>query len=228
MVKESYECRWFFNAHSNEQVLPEGVKESFLESGDWAGVRDLELDFPEKWREDTYVCLPLGSTSPTIGIKLRDERNINKPIRLEYKGLVSDFGDVSWGDAVGRVERWSKWSYQNEEVGPHLWSSVTKSEHRVVVAKRRITRKLRLGGRHGIEEVAHDDWVDRGLGIELTIVRANDASFWTLGFEAFPMDSAMPADFSSVVRRFMAGFAFAESCTREASLSYPSWMTRTM
>ncbi len=62
------------------------------------------------------------------------------------------------------------------------------------------------------------------MGVELTWIRVDEEHFWTLGFEAFPVDPSTAEDFGDAIQQFMSSYSAASECTRQRSLSYPKWI----
>jgi hypothetical protein len=148
----SHECRWFFTGTPGQDVV-----ERFIAAGNWK--RKLEIPrptWPEKWRDDRYEFLARGVAAQVVdfGIKLRDERVYGKALKFEYKARTSVLGAVRLApDATGIVERWIKWSYQDDEVPSALWRPFEDGELGTLVQKKRLLRKIRLDAADEDEEV---------------------------------------------------------------------------
>ena len=211
----SHEVRWFFEGSS---VDHEGMRRWF-EAADpfskapavcapiWKGRLD---DQP-----DIYLLIP---GADDIGIKWREGE-------FQVKGRVSDLGIHAFGARhQGHVERWMKWSYSKL---PDEYKRMFDGGHGLVVVavqKTRALRKVRLDTMTGVpEEVDAKTFVDRGLNIELTDLKVGGKAYCSLGFEAFPDDSAMDAAFSRAVAMFLEGLS--QDLTIDRSLSYPKWLT---
>jgi hypothetical protein len=191
----SWELRWFVPGE------PAPAATSLFGEPDWASVPT---------RTDSYVALP---TIDDLGIKRREGR-------LEVKGRIAVIPSVRCSPCVeGRLEHWIKWSHEGAVLDPVV-EALSKGPLDAVT-KQRIQRKFHLqDGR--AEEVALDLRLDGGAYAELTRLELAGSRWWSLGFEAFPNDSALPDELLALVRRFL-GEASIE-LTVEQSLSYPAWL----
>lgn len=237
----SHECRWFFAG-----ALPEDdeIVERFRTAGGWprAGVVEPPA-WPADWRVDRYVCLPRGGdpADADMGIKLRDERALGRPLKLEFKGRTASLGHVELSDgAVGLVEQWVKWSYEGPSVPEALWSAFGSgsgaassggdpSSAVTAVHKKRLLRTIRLDPAGDDEEVAAGaagPVLDRGVGLELTRVRVEGIDAWTLGLEAFPAGDGIDEGLRRVAARFLGDMRGVASLEAERSMSYPAWLAR--
>lgn len=226
----SHECRWFIDGGIGEEDL----LRAFRAAGSWTRPVPLEPDpMPTRWRHDVYALLP---GHDDMGIKWRDEtRDGKRRIRLEFKGRTEIVGDLALAPGcVGRVERWTKWSYDGATAPRALRQVFASDEAGLVHAfKRRVTRKIRLDAFGNDEEVppgGEGSFVDRGLQFELTRVHldAEDVAdarrqAWTLGFEAFPIDTEMHEAFARNVGAFLQDFG-THRLEPARSMSYPAWL----
>ncbi len=229
----SHECRWFFEGPLAGAREVE-IVDAFRGAGGWpVEVEVPRPEWPEAWRRDRYVCLPVrvDPREVDMGIKLRDERASGGGVRLEYKARTSIPGPVGFDtNAVGIVERWLKWSYADAEVPGSLLAPFVTGEIGLGVEKIRMLRKIRFDAGDRDEEIAPSgagSFVDRGLTIELARIRTEAyGEHWSLGFEAYPPDPEMHEDFVRNVRAFAAGLPPAFVLTAERSMSYPEWLSR--
>jgi hypothetical protein len=216
MPLATHEVRWFFDGWANEAGI---LSDWFLAANPFS--RDEEIPEPEwkDWRTDVYLLIPGGTD---MGIKWREEE-------LQIKGRVASFGlQVFAGRHRGYSEGWVKWSFAGmpEPYRDLFNEQDAKGLIRVPVEKRRILRKLRVNPITAAgEEVSAEVMVDRGVTAELTNLVVGDAHYCTLGFEAFPHDSAMFADFKRVVEAFLATLR-GVSLEAASSRSYPEWLWR--
>src|SRR6476620_3556345 len=103
----SHEVRWFFEGELDES----GDVYSWFARRNWLGKTPLEVEF--KWpgfdsREDVYCVL---AQSGDLGLKWRGDENATS---VDIKGRTAELGSIQFGsNAVGRVERWVKWQYNN-------------------------------------------------------------------------------------------------------------------
>lgn len=164
-------------------------------------------------RGDTYFIV---AGAHDFGIKVRGGK---KP---EFKGRTATLGtQVFAKDACGLVEKWTKWSYEDEP-------SFDLRVRSVVVDKLRFQRKY-------VYDFKAKDWIpaathypDKAANIEVTGVTAHGAHWISVGVEAFPTDPETVSVFPGVVRHlvdFAATHGIAPDVLRpETSASYPAWL----
>lgn len=213
----SHEVRWFFEGSSADyasmrrwfEVADPFNKGPAVGAPVWKG----RLDD----RPDVYLLIP---GADDMGIKWREGE-------LQVKGRVSDLGiHLFCGRHQGHVERWVKWSYSSLPAGYKRIVTDTDNSDVVIVAvhKTRALRKVRLDTITGApEEVDAKTFIDRGLNAEFTDLKIGNKSHCSLGFEAFPSDSAMDAAFSRVVAVFLEDLPQDLGANR--SQSYPQWLS---
>jgi len=135
---------------------------------------------------------------------------------------VAEGGVVGFGEGhSGRVEQWVKWSYADADVPPALATAGQEGADGVDVGKRRLLRTVRLDVDRAVE-VPAGALVEPVLSTEITAVRLTGRVHWTVGFEASPLDPAMPDHVRRQVRRFLEGFP--RTLPAEESPSYPAWL----
>jgi hypothetical protein len=142
---------------------------------------------------------------------------------------VASFGLKVFSDEFqGYSEAWVRWSYREL---PEKYRNIFEGgggEELVLlpVEKIRGVRKVRVDPMTAeATEIPASTPMDRGVSVELTNLRVDGGQYCSLGFEAFPDDAAMIADFTRVVEGFLAtldGVSLDES----NSLSYPGWLSR--
>ena len=155
-----------------------------------------------------------------MGLKWREGQ-------LQIKGLAASHGlQVFASRFQGYVENWVKWSFAGM---PEAYRGIFENDAfpglaRVPVQKERSVRKLRVDPlAAAVQEVPARNLIDRGVNVELTNLVVGEARYCSLGFEAFPDDSAMIADLTRVVEGFLAtlrGIRLEGSNSR----SYPEWL----
>lgn len=213
----SYEVRWFLEGWAAEDgglqplhywfhtVDPSG-RRGGLPAPDW-----------KEWRTDVYLILPGVSE---MGLKWRERQ-------LEIKGLAASHGLQAFSPSCrGHVDKWVKWSCGGL---PEAYENIFQGDAgreliRVPVQKKRVLRKLRVDPLTAeFEEVSAETSIDRGVNVELTNLLVNDGQHCSLGFEAFPDDSAMIADLTRVVGAFLAPLVGIDLAATN-SRSYPAWL----
>jgi len=151
----SAEVRWF-----KEGEIPFPVLEWFT-----AGTH--HKVFPA--RTDKYL---LFSHAAQAGVKIREGN-------FEIKTRVEELGVLEIKQLIkGKKELWEKWTQSDLDVkGPG------ENPRWLGIQKRRILRKLELQ-EDGLEEVPADQVISRGCQMELTSLKVEKQSHWTLSFES--------------------------------------------
>jgi hypothetical protein len=212
----SCELRWFLDGDSAQHAE---IRRWFTECAPFSKERAVG---PPEWQgrlggePDVYLLLP-GYVD--TGIKWREGT-------LQIKGLVQGLGPRSFaGRHEGRVECWIKWTY--EELPPayrSLFGSKTADDLvTVCVHKTRALRMFRLNDQDEPTEAPLGEFLERGLGFEITDLEVDARRYCSVAFEAFPDDALMPEQFIRTVGRLLEGLV-DDRLTIEQSLSYPSWL----
>ncbi len=224
----SLEVRWFVEG-TLDPVGPEveWFRHASVSADQGAGRTNSSggRDWPDRPRVDTYLSV-LGRDD--IGIKARREVDA-AAWRDEFKGRIGFEPDVGFGPvAVGRVERWIKWSWSGGDgVGAAEVTPAASTHRSVRVSKWRLLRRFRIAsdGRHReVADVAMP--MDRGIGVELTRLDVGGRPWWTLGFEAFPAGIDLAAEFTPMVSCALDGAPFGGMLDSERSYGYPAWLGR--
>lgn len=215
----SHEVRWFFDGRSTDHP----ALRDWFESTD--PFRRASAIGKPAWKgragdqPDIYLVVP-GSND--IGIKWREGE-------LQIKGRVSDLGTQLFGDRhSGSVELWMKWSYPDlpDSYKRIFDGSASDGLLMVPVTKIRALRKVRLDTMTSRpDEVGAKEFIDRGIGIEMTDVEVGGKPYCSLALEAFPNDPAMPAAFNAAATLFFATLTDLD-LSRARSESYPRWLNR--
>lgn len=207
----SAEIRWFFRLDPSpvpEQPPqpPAPVLAWFLES--------LKLPWPQQSRTDRYLLLP-GCTS--TGVKLREGR-------FEIKALCRTTEPVVLADGItGLVDRWVKWSYGSEAAGP--WTAALNRETAgwLDVTKWRLLRSFDLAGTE-VVEVTEGGIPTIANTVELTVVRAHNRYWWTLGLEATGVPEKLGKHFKRLSRYFFGQTNPPLVLNEDHSYAYPTWI----
>ncbi len=220
MNLSSHEVRWFFGGD-----IPEGGGERCVAADFFSAYPSRhalqDQSWSDAWRYDDYVIIP-GATD--MGIKLRDEPRVDgsRKVELQFKGCVDALGVHSFSNAEGQVDRWIKWSYKGDSVGERWRKMLAEPGNDLVrVEKKRLLRKVDLVSG---KEVSPNERVERGFQMELTRLRIRGCSFWTFGFEAFPIDEQMKKEFVEMANGFMSDFGQGYELMKTNSQSYPEFL----
>lgn len=220
MPLTSYEVRWFFPGElarfpelrqwiaaakpfTDEGVVPAPTPEGRL--GD---------------EPDRYLIVP-GVAD--MGIKWREGQ-------LQIKGRLSQRGLQRFGrHFYGSVEVWTKWSYKSDDIKSAFsaWfaDGTERAWQTVAVRKTRTLRKIRLDTQGKYVEVSNKAIVDRGLGVELTDLEIRGQRYCSLGFEAFPDDTAMAGTFTEAVDAWLSSLsANGVVLAEHQSMGYPEFL----
>ena len=165
-------------------------------------------------REDAYLVHP-----PLRGLSVK----IRAGQLLEVKRYHGSQGILdAAGRARGRIECWRKWSFPfgppgPGDAGPPGWTAVHK--------RRRMSRFRLADGR--LVAGAADRATGPECGVELTEVRSDGETWWSLGFEA-----TGPADSLRSTLEGGAALMFAQAPPGDVELdmshcqSYIEWLSR--
>ena len=210
-ILNSAEVRWFFHrerlgSSTYGPSPPMDVLEWFF------------LGCKREWepskRIDMYLHLP---GCETTSVKLREGK-------FEIKASRGSSETVNYSHSVsGRSDAWCKWSYGKEAVGPWYEALLQESYGWIEVTKWRILRKFSLDETRP-KEVGVDERPRQGCDVELTVIRANESYWWTLGLEAFG-----PADVVRENLRLGSDHFFATEkppipLDTTHSCAYPIWL----
>jgi hypothetical protein len=225
MRQGSQEMRWFFKTELTSEV----VNQFYAPLEGLEGTVTQE-EWPQEWRYDDYLVMP---DSDAMGIKLRDEplNDGSRRKQLQFKGLLSSLGSMVFARGhCGVMEQWVKWSFKDENV-TERWSGLLEQpgSDLVRVEKKRLLRKIRLDAMDRDEEVplkGKAAFIDRGFQIELTKLRIRGENYWTLCFEAFPLDNEIHEDFMRNAGLFLNAFSDSYSLNLKNSQSYPTFLRR--
>jgi hypothetical protein len=201
----SAEIRWFW------RLRPAAVGSWFEDSEARPGGGKTRID--EYLRE---------AAQSELGIKVRGGKK-----GVELKGLIEAEHEVTQiKPFVGHVQLWRKWD-----------SASLLLQRTVPIQKRRLLRKIDLSGSEPVELQLGEDELPLAPGQDLPVSGCNlefteltsealEASWWTLGFEAFgPRESLKPLLLDSL--RYFAGLK-PPALTDAVEMSYPQWLSDTI
>lgn len=206
----SHEVRWFLEGSIERHPDLKKWVEHGASNPRWAGRLG--------GKPDVYVVIP-GAAD--MGIKWREGQ-------LQVKGLESALGtQVFSGGHIGKVERWTKWSYSGKTIEDAFnpWFAHGSSGPRIVeVFKTRCLRKLRINPFTSEQvEVEADALIERGGALEVTNLLVENQEWCSVAFEAFPNDPAMHEDFTRLVNEFVKSLHDVR-LQESNSKSYPDWL----
>jgi hypothetical protein len=165
-------------------------------------------------REDAYLIHPVLRR---LSVKVR------AGLAFEVKQYHGSLGILDTaGRARGRIESWRKWSFPFGPLGP---DSAGPPGRTVVHKRRRMSRFRMVGGR--LMADAAERATGPECGVELTEVRSDGETWWSMGFEA-----TGPADLLRSTLQDTAALIFAQAPPGDVELdmshcqSYAEWLSR--
>lgn len=194
------EVRWFYRG-----PLPAAVRA-------WFEARGSRMAYQAP-RRDRYLGLPGDAQS----VKLREGR-----IECKLRQQQGEFLRLH-PRATGVLERWHKWSFAlaDPEAEPPGISS-TDTFWRPV-DKHRALARYRVAGNEPPAAVAPDVYPVQGCEVEMVELYAGGQAWWSICFEAFGQERALPEALLATARLFLDG---AEPPHMDAgdSYGYPRWL----
>lgn len=211
----SHEVRWFLDGPVKSFPTVEAWVKHFYPIEKAGSVPSPVWNRRRGGRPDVYIVIP-GSAD--MGIKWREGQ-------LQLKGLLCDLGTQQFTNAaIGRVERWIKWSYKGKSIDRRFAGWFTPKAGVIEVFKKRCLRKLALDPQsRTAREVNPESQIDRGATLEVTDLWMNGKPYTSIAFEAFPDDSEMHSSFTQLVSSFIQGLRDV-SLNERNSMSYAAWL----
>jgi hypothetical protein len=200
-VWSTAEIRWFHRA-----MIPPEVRE-------WVGaLRGLPAHQP--LRIDYYLRL---ARTDSLGVKLREGR-------LEIKQRVRRHGIVHLHDRVdGMVQIWRKWSFPLALATEELQSFAVPAASWIAVHKERHVHRYGFAGDGGILSIPLDLLSAQGCDLEVTDLRVEGQTWWSLALEAFGPEETLSETVMTVGQQlFLTGLP--PILQDRASWSYPEWL----
>jgi hypothetical protein len=171
-------------------------------------------------RADTYLGLPYTAE---LGVKLRNRE------RIEIKKRVHDQGIQTLGaDIEGCLEQWVKWSFLLSLQNSNSLNTSLLGDAWIIVQKVRRTRKFEVRSASLVKEVdpnSKPEDVPEGCNLELTTLRVQNQSWYSLGFEAFGQLASVEKNLELVVREALSHSRFPPMKARD-SFGYPEWLRK--
>ena len=124
---------------------------------------------------------------------------------------------------TGILERWQKWSFPLQEAAAALPGIAVGDSGWLAVEKHRGVTRYRVAGDEPPVAVAPDVYPVQGCEVEMVELYAGGRAWWSLCFEAFGQERALPQGLLATARQFLGG---AEPPHLEAgsSYGYPRWL----
>ncbi|BBD57477.1 hypothetical protein NIES2109_02430 [Nostoc sp. HK-01] len=152
------ELRWFYPSQ-----IPIEIEEWFPQNCS-----------PEK-REDFYLYAP---QCDYLGIKLRQER-------LEVKWRKAELGVLRFGELIeGKAEKWGKWICNDSTGESFQPAMVFANSVWVNVQKLRRLQSYKILPDSSVQAVAINESIDNGCSMEITQLRIQEQTWWSLALEA--------------------------------------------
>jgi len=193
------ELRWFYPGKLPEVVLQ------------WFEQDQIRLASAEE-REDIYLYVP---DSDFVGIKLRQGR-------LEIKWRKAELGDLHFGKATGKAEKWTKWlcedlsneCFQPNEVTGKFWVSVKKKR----------TQRTYKSFADQLVSVKAGDENEEGCNVELTELEVSGNLWWSLAFEAYSKSDRTLENLKKTASRILQNYHHQQLEAKD-SYAYPHWLS---
>jgi len=196
------EIRWFFQG-----PIPLEVEAWFQQ-----GAGSVEREPP---RTDRYLRLP---GSDDLNVKLREGH-------LEIKLRVGQVNTLRLHEHVsGVVERWHKWSFELAEPAGARTETMSAAGSWIAVRKERRLRtyQVKRGGR--VVALTSSEPPAEGCELELSTIDAAGQTWWTLAFEAFGDESALPDNLVLVAKQVLSVRDEPPPFPTDASQGYAAWL----
>jgi len=200
-VYPTVEARWFCRG-----MVPRSVLEWFQAGG--------SHPYEPFSRTDYYLRRPAGDT---LGIKLREGRIEIKQRQREY-GLQRLHQRVA-----GQVEGWGKWSFALAGADSGISGVVASDPAWVGVKKERRLRVYQLTADKEVIATSAGENPAQGCGVELTQVSVGEQVWWSLGFEAFGVESTQQDSLLRIARHVLSA-SEPPALDAQDSRSYPQWL----
>ncbi|MBD2058342.1 hypothetical protein H6F88_20495 [Oculatella sp. FACHB-28] len=194
------ELRWFYPGS-----LPTTV-------GNWFQATWDQAIAPIEVREDRYLQLP---KCEYLNLKLRHGS-------LELKLRLKQLRTLQVGDRwVGQVEVWQKWSLQDSSEPLDL-ANVEAEATWISVEKVRSQQQYQTFPTQSLKAISFEQQSEQGCRVELTELKAQDATWWSLAFEAFGDPSQQFNQLQAVAEQI--NNPLAPTLDLHHSYAYPKWL----
>ena len=196
---KSTEIRWFF-----EGKVPINVTKILEETG---------LDISEN-RSDHYL---LVQGCDNIGIKIRNSR-----LEIKRRRDVQPY-DISKLNISGNIERWERWEWNDKTACIEIEQLIYKDDKNpwIKVDKKRWQKKFSV--HDNILLLVPSQVLYSDLAMEITELKSNGESWWTIGFDLF---TEQDRSFFDQLIETCPVLQLEVDLKKEWSFGYPSWLSR--
>lgn len=202
-MRATAEVRWFLPG-----PLPEAVVRWFEAA---AGARGWEA------RTDHYV----RTAAADLGVKTRGGNpSAGSGQAVEAKRRTARLGEERFTDeAVGRLERWRKWSFPTD-------TPALSGDDWVAVHKRRLNCPFAVDA-GGVRPVESEGDAGQGCSLEVSEVQVEGATWWSVCFEAWGGDEVALPDLLRRTAAHAFGVGDPPALPAERARGYPAWLAET-
>ena len=196
---KSTEMRWFF-----EGKIPINVTKILEETG---------LDISEN-RTDHYL---LVQSCDNIGIKVRNSR-----LEIKRRRNVQPY-DISELNISGNIERWERWEWNDKTACIEIEQSIYRDDKNpwIKVDKKRWQKKFNVRDKVLLPVPSQSLYFD--LAMEITELKSNGKSWWTIGFDLFTEQDH--SFFDQLIEIFPV-LQIEVDLKKEWSYGYPRWLSQ--
>jgi len=196
---KSTEIRWFF-----EDKIPIHVTKILEEAS---------LDISEN-RTDYYL---LVHGCDNIGIKIRNSR-----LEIKRRRDVQPYG-ISKLNISGNIERWERWGWNDKIVYNEIEQLIDKDDKNtwMEVDKKRWQKKFNVRDNDLI--TVHSQELYSDFAMEITELKLNGKSWWTVGFDSF---TEQDRSFFDRLIETCPILQFKIDFKKEWSFGYPRWISQ--
>ncbi len=195
---ESTEIRWFFKGS-----IPSNVSKILAETS------------PDVYESRTdYYLFVQGCDN--VGIKIRNSR-----LEIKWRRDVQPY-DVDKLNISGNIERWKRWEWTNKTTSIEIEQLTNGDDVNswVKVDKKRIQNKFNF--RDNILVAVPPGELYSDFAVEVTELKSNGKSWWTIGFDSFTKQDL--SFFDQIIETcpiLQAGV----DLIKEWSFGYPHWLS---
>lgn len=152
--------------------------------------------------------------NPKCGTKIREGM-------LQTKLKIAEIGHRSFGSLTGTVEAYKKWSLKFDQAEPPSISEMQAVSWLPVSKRRKLQRFEVRGGQVTTSPVRPQN----GCEFEMTELIVNNATYWTVGFEAVGDPNALEANVRAVAAEVVRRGGLLMDFTSDRSCGYAQWLS---